>query len=61
MPVPRHLTPSAAGEVASRAGTRRVVLTHFYPACDGVDMLQQLRKTYAGEAVLAEDGMTLDL
>jgi len=56
-----HLTPSQAGEAASRAGARRVVLTHFYPACDRVDMLEQLRKTYDGEATLAEDGMSFDL
>jgi ribonuclease BN (tRNA processing enzyme) len=54
-----HLTPSLAGEIASRAGVRKVVLTHFYPACDGVDMLAQLHRTYQGEAALAEDGMRL--
>ena len=56
-----HLTPSTAGQVAARAGARRVVLTHFYPPCDRVDMLEQLRKTYDGEATLAEDGMSFDL
>ena len=59
--LPRHLTPSLAGEAATRAGARRVVLTHFYPPCDRVDMLEQLRKTWDGEAALAEDGMTFDL
>jgi ribonuclease BN (tRNA processing enzyme) len=59
--LPRHLTPSQAGEAAARAGARRVVLTHFYPPCDRVDMLEQLRRTYDGEAALAEDGMTFDL
>ncbi len=54
-----HLTPSLAGVIASRAGVRKVVLTHFYPACDGVDMLAQLHRTYQGEAVLAQDGMRL--
>jgi len=54
-----HLTPSLAGEIATRAGVRKVALTHFYPVCDGVDMLAQLHRTYQGEAVLAEDGMRL--
>jgi ribonuclease BN (tRNA processing enzyme) len=57
--IPGHLTPSEAGEVARRAGARRVMLTHFYPPCDGVDMLGQLRRTFDGDAVLAADGMTV--
>lgn len=52
-----HLTPSEAGEIARRAGARKVILTHFYPPCDEVDMLAQLRRTYDGEALLAEDGL----
>ncbi len=59
--LPGHLTPSQAGEAAARAGARRVVLTHFYPPCDRVDMLEQLRRTYPGQATLAEDGMSFDL
>jgi ribonuclease BN (tRNA processing enzyme) len=54
-----HLTPSEAGQIARRAGVGRVVLTHFYPACDQADMLGQLRRTFEGEAVVAEDGMRL--
>jgi ribonuclease BN (tRNA processing enzyme) len=57
--VPGHLTPSEAGEVARRAGARRVILTHFYPPCDHVDMLGQLRRAFEGDAVLAADGMTV--
>lgn len=57
--IPGHLTPSEAGEVARRAGARRVMLTHFYPPCDNVDMLGQLRRTFEGDAVLAADGMTV--
>ena len=57
MSIEGHLTPSEAGDIARRAGARRVVLTHFYPACDGIDMLAQLRRVYTGEAFAAEDGM----
>jgi len=59
--LPRHLTPSEAGSIAARAGARKVVLTHFYPRCDEVDMLAQLRRTCSAEAVLAEDGMRLEV
>jgi ribonuclease BN (tRNA processing enzyme) len=56
-----HLTPSAAGEIAARAGVKHLVLTHFYPECDRVDIEGQCRKTWKGPLTLAEDLMTIDL
>ena len=53
--VPGHLTPSLAGQIASRAGVRKLVLTHFYPECDTVDVAEQCRKTYQGPLVLGKD------
>lgn len=54
-----HLTPSMAGEIASCAGARKLVLTHFYPDCENVDLVQECRKTYAGPVILAEDLMQI--
>ncbi len=59
--VPGHLTPSLAGEIASRAGVSLLVLTHFYPECDGIDIEKQCRKTYNGPLALAEDLMVFEL
>jgi ribonuclease BN (tRNA processing enzyme) len=59
--VPGHLTPSLAGEIAQKAGAKRLVLTHFYPQCESVDMKGQCRKTYNGEVFLAHDLMSLTL
>jgi ribonuclease BN (tRNA processing enzyme) len=56
-----HLTPSLAGEIAQAAGVKRLVLTHFYPACDDADVENQCRNTYNGKIVLARDLMTLNL
>ena len=56
-----HLTPSLAGAAAARAGTRKLCLTHFYPECDGHDLLAQARTTFDGEVVLAEDLMRFEL
>lgn len=56
-----HLTPSLAGEIATRASVRRLVLTHFYPECDQVDIMQQCRKTYSGSLLLAEDLMRIEV
>ena len=56
-----HLTPSLAGDIATRAGVRKLVLTHFYPECDQTDIEQECRKTYAGPLLLAEDLMRIEL
>ncbi len=59
MKVKGHLTPSLAGKIASLARVRKLVLTHFYPDCDLVDMKAECRKTYDGPLTLAEDLMKL--
>jgi len=56
-----HLTPALAGEMASRANVKRLVLTHFYPECDRVDIEKQCRSTYAGALELARDLLCLTL
>ncbi len=56
-----HLTPSLAGEIATRAGVGKLVLTHFYPECDRVDIEQECRKSYSGSLVLAKDLMRLEI
>jgi ribonuclease BN (tRNA processing enzyme) len=50
-----HLTPGEAGEVATAARVKRLVLTHFYPECEEADILGQCRETFSGEVILAED------
>jgi ribonuclease BN (tRNA processing enzyme) len=55
--VPGHLTPALAGQIASKAGARRLVLTHLYPPCDEVDIVKQARSTYKGPVIKAEDLM----
>ncbi len=54
-----HLTPSLAGRIAERARVRLLVLTHFYPECDQVDIRSQCRRTYKGPLVLAMDLLTV--
>jgi len=54
-----HLTPSHAGDIATRSGVKRLLLTHFYPECLRSDIEAQCRKTYQGELILAADLMHL--
>ena len=58
--MPGHLTPSLAGAIATKAGVGKLVLTHFYPKCDGVDIKAQCRLTYDGPLILAKDLLTID-
>ncbi|MFI5332058.1 MAG: MBL fold metallo-hydrolase [Desulfobaccales bacterium] len=55
--VPGHLTPGEAGRLAARAGARRLLLTHFYPPCDAVDVVALAEQEFAGEIIRAEDGL----
>lgn len=59
--VPGHLTPSMAGQMASLAGAKHLLLTHFYPECLETDIAAQCRKTYAGELTLARDLLTIQI
>jgi ribonuclease BN (tRNA processing enzyme) len=59
MKVDGHLTPSLAGRIAAQAGVKKLVLTHFYPECDAVDITKECRKTYQGPLVIAEDLMKI--
>ena len=56
-----HLVPSMAGEIAQKAGVRKLMLTHFYPECDSADIISQCRKAYDGPLILAQDLMTVPL
>ncbi len=54
-----HLTPALAGQIAARAQVRRLMLTHFYPACEAADIAAQCRQTWSGPLLLARDLMRI--
>ncbi len=57
-PIPgvHHLTPQTAGELALRTGTKRLVLTHFYPPVEATDIAAAVAGSYTGPVTLANDG-----
>lgn len=55
-----HLSPSIAGEIATKSKCKKLILTHFYPLCEGYDLIAECRKTYNGDVVLAEDLMKIE-
>jgi ribonuclease BN (tRNA processing enzyme) len=61
-PTTKHLNSRTAAETAVEAAVSRLVLTHFYPQCDEVDLEAEVRAAgYAAELTLAADGMLLDV
>lgn len=56
-----HMVPSEAGRTAALAGVKTLVLTHFYPPCEEVNVVEQARPYFSGEIVKAADLMTLEL
>jgi len=54
-----HLTPSRAGEIATLANVKKLVLTHFYPPCEKYDIKKQAQRTYKGPIILAKDLMEI--
>ncbi len=54
-----HLVPSEAAAIAAKALAKKLVLTHFYPPCDEVDVAEQASKTFSGEVIRAEDLMVI--
>jgi ribonuclease BN (tRNA processing enzyme) len=40
---------------------KRLLLTHFYPPCDEVDVAGLARQEFGGEIIRAEDGLRLEI
>ncbi|MCL5126086.1 MAG: MBL fold metallo-hydrolase [Deltaproteobacteria bacterium] len=61
MKVSGHMTPSEAALVAQRASVKRLILTHFYPPCDAIDVISEAQSVFQGTILKAEDLMTVEL
>lgn len=56
-----HLTPLLAGKIAREASCKKLLLTHFYPLFQDHDILEECRREFQGEIILAQDGMKIPL
>jgi ribonuclease Z len=57
-----HTLSSEVGKVASRAGARALLLTHFVPvAFDRDALLAEVRADFAGPVILGEDLLSVDV
>ncbi|MEA5079949.1 MAG: ribonuclease Z [Anaerolineaceae bacterium] len=55
-----HTSPTEAGQVAVRAGARKLVLMHYDAARAEAEMLAESKVAFSGEVVLAKDLMVLN-
>jgi ribonuclease BN (tRNA processing enzyme) len=60
MAIREHLTPRQAGALAAQAAAQRLVLTHFYPPVEAVDIAAEVAEYYTGPTVCATDGWFID-
>jgi ribonuclease BN (tRNA processing enzyme) len=56
-----HLNGRQAGEIASRAGARRLLVTHLAPGTDRAQTQAQAELAFAGHVDVATDGFSLDI
>jgi ribonuclease BN (tRNA processing enzyme) len=61
MAVPSHLTPEQCGELGALARPKHLVLTHFYPPVERVDVCAAVAARFDGPVTLAEDGSTFEI
>lgn len=61
MAIPEHLTPEQCGALAAAALPKHLVLTHFYPPVERVDIRSLVAAHYAGPISLAGDGSTFEI
>jgi ribonuclease BN (tRNA processing enzyme) len=59
--IPSHLTPEQCGALAAAALPRHLVLTHFYPPTERVDVRAIVAGYYAGPVTLARDGAAFEI
>lgn len=56
-----HLDTTEMGEIAQNSEVKNVVLTHFYPKTEGVDLVSEVKEKYSGQVFLGEDLMELEI
>ncbi|MDQ2664468.1 MAG: ribonuclease Z [Gemmatimonadota bacterium] len=61
MAIPEHMTPEQCGALAAAALPKHLVLTHFYPPVERMDIVAAVAAHYAGPVTLAGDGDTFEI
>jgi ribonuclease BN (tRNA processing enzyme) len=54
-PLEKHMTPKQAAEIAAKAGAKKLLLTHFYPQMDNINVIAACKSIYRNPISIAED------
>lgn len=58
---PAHMDTYEIGEIAEKSKVKKVVLTHFYPNTEDVDLVSEVKEKFSGEVIRGEDFMEFNL
>jgi len=56
-----HLSAREAGEMAHRAGVKRLILTHTWDGVDKARLIAEAKRSFAGPVEVAVEGMIYDI
>ena len=49
------------GIMAQKNKVKKVILTHFFPQTEKLDIVKEVKENFSGEVVRGKDLMTIDL
>jgi len=55
-----HSSPVEAGNIAQKAGVKKLYLIHYPPGVDEEDWVKKAKSVFSGEVILAKDLMVVD-
>lgn len=56
-----HLDSLEVGEIAQGSNVKKLVLTHFYPRAESVDLEAEVKEKYSGEIIKGKDFMKFEI
>lgn len=56
-----HLTPGEVIDIANRSGAKRIIVTHLYPVCDEMNVVDRIRKSVRAEVTEARDLLEIEI
>ncbi|MBI3887766.1 MBL fold metallo-hydrolase [Candidatus Microgenomates bacterium] len=52
-----HMDTNDIAEIAQDGSVKKIILSHFYPEYDGVDLVGEVKKSFSGEVIKGKDLM----
>ncbi len=56
-----HLTPGEVIEIVNKSHAKKVVVTHLYPVCDEINVVDKIRKNVGVDVIEAHDLLEIEI